>query len=132
MITAVDTSVLIAIAKSEISAAGWIALLAKNRREGDLVICEVAAAEYFSLVMDERLFSVTLTSLGLDFDAIRLEAALEAGRIFRSYRKTGGPREHLLPDFLIGAHALKQAHQLAADDRGYLRRYFPKLKVIRP
>jgi hypothetical protein len=55
-----------------------------------------------------------------------------AGEIFKAYRRAGGPREHLIPDFLIGAHAQVQASQLAASDRGFLRRYFPKLKVIAP
>jgi len=37
-----------------------------------------------------------------------------------------------IPDFLIAAHAQAQAEHLAAKDRGYLRRYFPDLAVLRP
>ena len=37
-----------------------------------------------------------------------------------------------MPDFLIGAHAAKQADRIAVIDRGYLRRYFPRLRVLRP
>jgi len=36
----------------------------------------------------------------------------------------------LIPDFLVAAHALKQADCLVARDRGYLRRYFPSLRVL--
>ena len=36
------------------------------------------------------------------------------------------------PDFLIGAHAQIQANHIAAIDRGYLRRYFPRLRVLKP
>lgn len=64
--------------------------------------------------------------------SVLIEAEQLAGKIFRQYRRDGGPREHLVPDFLIGAHARRQADRIAAIDRGYLRRYFPGLKVVRP
>ena len=132
MITAVDTSVLIAIAKGEPEARRWTDLLAAARAEGDLVICEVVAAEFFALLLDEGKFQQSLSGLGIVFSAAALDAARLAGRIFRDYRRTGGPREHLIPDFLIGAHAQRQADQIAAIDRGYLRTYFPRLRIIKP
>lgn len=132
MITAVDTSVLVAIAKGEGEARRWTDLLAAVRADGDLVICDVVAAEFFALLLDERKFQQSLSGLGLVFSPAGLDAARVAGRIFRDYRRKGGPRRHLIPDFLIGAHALRQADQIAAIDRGYLRRYFPRLRVVKP
>ncbi|MGD0949795.1 MAG: type II toxin-antitoxin system VapC family toxin [Candidatus Binatia bacterium] len=132
MITAVDTSVLIAIAKGEPEARRWTDLLAAARGEGDLVICDVVAAEFFALLLDERKFQQSLIGLGIVFSAAGLDAARLAGRIFRDHRRKGGPREHLIPDFLIGAHAQRQADRIAAIDRGYLRTYFPRLRIIKP
>jgi predicted nucleic acid-binding protein len=132
VITAVDTSVLIAITKDDPSARQWIVVLAEAQAMGDLVICDVVAAEFFAAVLDRRKFGQALAALGVVFSPMSLESAQLAGRIFKAYRREGGPREHLLPDFLIGAHARTQADQLAAVNRGYLRRYFPQLRLLRP
>ncbi len=132
MTTALDTSVLIAITKGEKTAEAWVEALAKASADGDLVICDIVAAEFFALLLDRRKFEAILRGLGIHFSPIEMSSALAAGRIFRKYRKQGGPREHLIPDFLIGAHANEQTDAIAAVDRGYLRRYFPKLKILRP
>ena len=132
MITAVDTSVLISIAKGEADARAWIDVLADAQKRGDLVICDVVAAEYFALLLNKEKFRETLSALAISFSPTSLEAAQLAGSIFRQYRRESGPREHLIPDFLIGAHAQTQGDYLAAIDRGFLRRYFPRLRVLKP
>lgn len=132
MRTAIDTSVLIAIAKDEPNAEAWVETLASAHAGGDLVICDVVVSEFFAVLLDESRFTETLQSLGIVFCATSLESAQHAGRIFKEYRREGAPREHLVPDFLIGAHAQQQADRIAAIDRGYLRRYFPRLKILKP
>ena len=132
MITAVDTSVLIAIAKGEPSAVRWVEVLEECRAAGDLVISEVVAAELFALLADQAKFEALLAGLGLVFVPTTMPAAQRAGLTFRQYRRAGGSREHLVPDFLIAAHAQCQADRIAAIDRGYLRRYFRGLKIVRP
>ena len=132
MNTAVDTSVLISIAKSEPGAAAWVDLLADALEDGELMICDVVASELFALILDEQRFRDFLLALGISFSPTSLQSAKTAGAVFRQYRREGGPREHLLPDFMIAAHAITQADRIAAIDRGYLRVYFPRLKVLRP
>jgi predicted nucleic acid-binding protein len=132
MTTAVDTSVLIAIAKQEPDAHAWVDVLEEAHGDGDLVFCEVVAAEFFAVLLSEEKFRESLSALGLSFSATSLDSAQLAGAIFKQYRREGGPREHLIPDFLIGAHAQTQANRIAAMDRGYLRRYFPRLRVLKP
>jgi predicted nucleic acid-binding protein len=82
---------------------------------GDLVICDVVAAEFFAVLLNEEKFRESLSALGLAFSATSLESAQLAGSIFKQYRREGGPREHLIPDFLIGAHAQTEANRIAAD-----------------
>ncbi len=80
--------------------------------------------------MDEAL--AKFDSLCIAYDPITPAAASLAGQVFLRYRREGGPRTHLLPDFLIAAHASVQADRLAALDRGYLRSYFPTLAILAP
>jgi hypothetical protein len=98
----------------------------------DPFICDVVAAEYFALLLDEQRFQRSLGDLGVVFSPVSLSSAQMAGRTFNAYRRTRGPREHLIPDFLIGSHALQQAGRIAAIDRGYLRSYFPALEILKP
>jgi hypothetical protein len=130
--TAVDTSVLMTIAKAEPDGNNWITVLRDQGRHGRLVVCDVVLAEMSALFNDDAAATRFFQDLGIDHELTRTPTALLAGRIFHVYRRAGGPRGHLIPDFLIGAHALLQAEQLAAADRGYLRRYFPKLRIIAP
>ncbi len=102
------------------------------RRESDLIICEIVFAEIAPLFLHRTELEDRLESLGISFDPVGPEAAFLAGEMFRRYRAKGGPGTHLIPDFVVAAHAVKQAHALAARDRGYLRRYFPDLKILQP
>jgi hypothetical protein len=61
-----------------------------------------------------------------------LESATLAGEMYRSYLQRGGGAKRVLPDFLIGSHAMHHAGRLLARDRGYYRDYFSKLKLIDP
>ena len=132
MITAIDTSVLISLYKGEAGSEAWLEVLRAQSKLGRLIVCEVVVAEFAALPHDDKEAVAFFRDLGIDYEPMQPPAALLAGNIFHAYRRAGGPREHLIPDFLIGAHALLQAEQLAAADRGYLRRYFPKLRVISP
>jgi predicted nucleic acid-binding protein len=130
--TAIDSSVLVSIFTAEPEATAWLGRLVQARREGQLVICSVVYAEISAAFAEESALEEALRRLGVQLDPIGPAAAWRAGRSFRSYRDSGGPREHLIPDFLIAAHAQTQADRLAAIDRGYLRRYFSDLSLLSP
>lgn len=130
MITAVDTSVLINIYKGEKESARWFDLLVGQAQRGVLTICDVVLAEFHACILDKEETKKVLTDLGIVFSPITVEASLLAGEIFSHYRKHGGPRQLLIPDFIIGAHAKVQTDALISLDRGYFRKYFNNLKIL--
>jgi predicted nucleic acid-binding protein len=132
MKTAVDSSVLLAIFNDEPDARNWLKCLIDARREGQLVICDAAYAELAPAFATESDLQETLLKLGVAFEAVTPSSAWKAGVTYRVYRDAGGPRERLIPDFLIAAHASVQADRLAAADRGYLRSYFADLPLLAP
>ncbi len=132
MRTAVDSSVLWCILNGEEDAPSWKSALQRASEEGELVICPVVFAELASGYGSMSEVVESLARTRIDYDPIAPEAAFHAGQVFRVYRNQGGPRQHLIPDFLIAAHAQLQADRLAAIDRGYLRRYFSNLRILSP
>lgn len=132
MRTAIDSSVLLCILRRQTGWESWRATLSRAAEEGSLALCPVVFAECsvgFSSV-DEAL--AKFDSLCIAYEPISPAAAYLGGQVFLRYRREGGPRTHLLPDFLIAAHASVQADRLAAIDRGYLRTYFPALALLTP
>jgi len=55
-----------------------------------------------------------------------------AGKAFQQYRKRGGTRTSLFPDFLVGAHAAVTGSALLTRDGARYRTYFPGLTLIAP
>jgi predicted nucleic acid-binding protein len=132
MITAVDSSVLFAVGKGEGDGSAWVNLLRLQGELGPLIVCDVVAAEVSAFFERPEHFLVFLQDLQVEYVPVDRGAAILAGSLFRSYLRAGGPREHMVPDFIVGAHASRQSDQLAASDRGFLRRYFPRLKILAP
>ncbi|MEI8159225.1 MAG: type II toxin-antitoxin system VapC family toxin [Burkholderiales bacterium] len=132
MKTAVDSSVLFDIVKGAPGAATAQAALETALAQGGVCVCAVVVAElgrYFANEQDLRDF---LTDCQIDHDPLSMDAALEAARIMRGYARNKGPRERVAPDFLIGAHAMRQANALLTCDAGFYRHYFDGLTVVTP
>jgi len=68
----------------------------------------------------------------ISFEPSTVESATLAGEMYRLYLARNGRAKRVLPDFLIGAHAVVHTSRLLARDRGYYRDYFKGLIVIEP
>ncbi len=134
MITAVDANVLIDLSVEDPSRAKpAVQTLEACATEGRLVVCEIVLAEFargFPAGLDPAEW---VRDVGIDYDPIREETAVEAGRIQARYEDRAHRRvRRLVADLLVGAHALLQADRLLTRDRGFYRDYFRGLKVIEP
>lgn len=132
MRTAVDSSVLLCILRQQPGWEHWRATLTRATEDGCLLLCPVAFAECSVGFPNTEEALAKFDSLCLIYDGFSPECAYLAGQIFLRYRREGGPRQHLIPDFLVAAHACTQADRLAAIDRGYLHAYFPELPLLQP
>jgi len=132
MKTALDSSVILDVVTNDPRWADASERLIKEAyTQGQLVVCECVIAEItpaFALgdletfLLDWKIRHIPST----------LESAAAAGEMYRAYLRRTGVTKRVIPDFLIGSHAMHHADRLLARDRGYYRDYFSSLKVIEP
>ena len=102
-----------------------------------LVACDVVWAEASAAFNDKAAFARLMDDFGIAYSPMPDSAAVRAGsiwRLARSASRNAKVRQRLaiVPDFLIGAHALECADALVSRDRGFMRRWFADLKVVDP
>ncbi len=154
MITAVDTNVLLDVLipgaphgeESERA-------LAEAVGAGALLISEPVYAELAVHFPDRADLDRFLADTGIRLEPSGGEALHRAGSAWREYLRRRPPtlacpqcgvaqelrcdrcgasiqpRQHVVADFVIGAHALVQADTLLTRDRGYYATYFPELTL---
>ena len=130
MITAVDTNVLIDVFQTK---SPYHSQSRERIREaydrGAILICDVVYAELAPHFDDRSLLDYALREIGAALSPIDSSIAYEAGLRWEQYRAAGGPRERIITDFLIGAHAMVSADAFLTRDRGFFSTYFPELRV---
>jgi len=133
VISAVDTSVLLDVFGGDPGfGRGSRELLRTAIAEGKIVACDAVWAETLAFFRTAEAGRKAMDKLGVEFSPLEMETALAAAGAWRAYRKRGGKRDRVVADFLIGAHALRQADRLLTRDRGFYRSCFAKLRVLDP
>jgi predicted nucleic acid-binding protein len=77
-------------------------------------------------------FQRLIQSSGIMLVADNVSIARDAARAQADYRRRGGRREVLIPDFLIGANAAYYSGGLLTTNPRDFLRSFPRLKVLTP
>ncbi|MDP9351527.1 MAG: type II toxin-antitoxin system VapC family toxin, partial [Chloroflexota bacterium] len=130
--------------------------LVEASRSGPLVICPVVYAELAAAFDRREELQAFLGDVSVQVEGYSQESLWMSASAWRSYSRQRGRgvqcprcgnqfepqcpaceesvswRQHIIPDFLIGGHALEQADVLMTRDRGYFRLYFPKLQLLVP
>jgi predicted nucleic acid-binding protein len=155
--TAVDTNILLDVLMDN---PAWAdaseAAIREALRLGQVIICDAVYAETAVSFDNAPAVESFLAELGVVGERTSPNALLVAARAWKLYlarrgnaiqcpqcgatativcRSCGATiawRQHVITDFLIGAHALRQCDQLLTRDAGYYRTYFPELKLVIP
>lgn len=129
MITAVDTNVLVDVLEPDPRyGSPYRDTLARL-----VVACDVVWAEVATVYGEKQTeLLAALEILRIDYSEISQETVLEAARNWHTCRRTGGTRQRIAADFIVGAHTLVQCDRLLARDRGFFRGSFAGLTVLDP
>lgn len=134
MRTALDSNIVSSIWSEEESSVFLLQQIAEAQRIGALVLSPIAFCE---LLAHPRVSPASARSLleksnmQIDFmlsESVWMEAGIRYARYAERKRKAVGEfPKRLLPDFVVGAHALLQADRLMTMDGQRYRTYFPEL-----
>ena len=129
----VDTNVLIDVLSDDPQWADWsLQQLRHQSRLHALVINPIIYAEFSLAFKSVEALDATLEAMQVKVLETPKPALFLAGKAFALYRKRGGKRGTLLPDFLIGAHAAVQGMGILTRDVARYRGYFAGVKLIAP
>lgn len=129
----VDTNIALDVLEGDPRWLDWsVQALEDARAAGPLVTGHVVAAEIGHYADSAATLSTQLNALMIELIDADLETAWLAGQAYRDYRRRGGERLSLLPDFLIGAHAKTLGAAILTRDPRRFRSYFPELNLITP
>ena len=129
MITAVDTNVLLDLFRTDSpfhsQSREW---LRRAYDRGAVIVCDLVYAELVPAFPSRASLDAALREIGAALSQVDSSIAYEAGLRWKQYRSSGGPRERIITDFLIGAHAVAKSDSFLTRDRGVYAVYFPELE----
>ena len=131
--TLVDANVLLDVVTDDPVWVAWsLAALAEASLTGPIFLNDIAYAEISTRYSTIEQLDEMLAGAKIWIAPIPPSALFLAGKAFLRYRRAGGVRTGVLPDFFIGAHAAIEGWPLLTRDARRYRTYFPTLRLIAP
>jgi predicted nucleic acid-binding protein len=128
----IDSSVLLDVFTEDPRWLAWSeAQLTRAAQSGAIVLNAVVLAEIAPRFSRIEALRSALPSMAV-VEEIPAAAAFLAGHAHANYRRAGGTREAILPDFLIGAHAAVTARPLLTRDPRRVATHIPGAKLVTP
>ena len=129
----VDTNVFLDISSDNSNYYEWSKnALVIAHRNSNLVANAIVYAELCAGYVAQHEVDKFIQILKVELLHIPREASFIASVAFKTYKKRGGTRTGVLPDFFIGAHAQVLEIPLVTRDAARYRTYFPELQLIAP
>lgn len=129
----VDTNVLVDVLQDDPQWANWsIGQLRAQASIHQLAINPIIYAEMSLSFSTLEGLDSAVSTLALELREIPRPALFLAAKAYAQYRRRGGSKLQVLPDFFIGAHAAVESWPLLTRDASRFRTYFPTLEVVAP
>ena len=129
----VDTNVLVDVLQDDPQWADWsIGQMRAQASVHPLAINAVIYAEISLSFSTLEALNGVVATLALELREIPRSALFLAAKAYAQYRRRGGSKLQVLPDFFIGAHAMVEGWPLLTRDASRFRTYFPTLEVLAP
>jgi predicted nucleic acid-binding protein len=130
--TVVDSSVLLDVFTEDRRWLAWSEEhLTEAAQRGALILNAVVLAEIAPRFSRIETLRDALPAMAV-LEEIPSEASFLAGHAHAAYRRAGGARQAVLPDFLIGSHAAVTRRPLLTRDPRRVATYIPGAELISP
>jgi predicted nucleic acid-binding protein len=129
----VDTNVILDISGSEPAWREWsVEQLTLALQSGPAIVNDVVFAELCAHQQNVQAVETLLADLRVVLMPMTHRALFLASKAHAEYRKSGGVKLNVLPDFFVGAQAVDLGVPLLTRDTRRYRTYFPQLELIAP
>ena len=106
--------------------------LRELRKSQSVVINPIVFSELCTGMASPEEVLALLHSLSITEKPLNHETMFLAAKAFLQYRRKGGRKTGVLPDFFIGAQAAVAGWPLVSRDKGRFSTYFPTVELIMP